>query len=272
MRAIAANLACAPSTVSRELRRHRDPQSRYRPHTAHQAAAVARARSRGRRLSPAKPRRAAARGRTPTDQARDPVEPGADRRALAHGLPGPPPPTAMRGEPVPSHLRPRRGPDPPSEEMPSSPPSPTFPSRGGSLTWDQGKEMALHAHTAAATGMSVYFCQARSPWQRGSNENVNGLLRQYFHKATDPSVHTADDMRRVTDELNARPARRCSGPPRPASWKPYAQPLNRRSVASPPRPARRTVGPENLTKPRHRDRDRIVTASVVFRDSRWCPP
>jgi IS30 family transposase len=74
-----------------------------------------------------------------------------------------------------------------------------------SLTWDQGKEMALHAEVTAALGMPVYFCDKASPWQRPSNENTNGLLRQYFPKGSDLRVHSADDLTAVAAELNARP-------------------------------------------------------------------
>jgi IS30 family transposase len=80
-----------------------------------------------------------------------------------------------------------------------------------SLTWDQDAEMAQNAKLRVDSGLEIYFCDPQSPWQRGSNENTNGLLRQYFPKGTDLSRHSTGELEAVAHAVNTRPRRRSDG-------------------------------------------------------------
>ena len=94
-----------------------------------------------------------------------------------------------------------------------------------SLTWDQGAEMAQHPQLRIDTGLQVYFCDPQSPWQRGTNENTNGLLRQYFPRGTDLARHDAEDLAAVAAALNSRP-RKTLG------WRTPAEILNEHLAAA----------------------------------------
>jgi IS30 family transposase len=87
-----------------------------------------------------------------------------------------------------------------------------------SLTWDQGAEMAQHTQLRIDTGMQIYFCEPRGPWQRCTSENTNGLLRQYFPKGTDLTRYGADQLAAVANALN-------NGPRKTPGWKTPAQKL-----------------------------------------------
>ena len=104
-----------------------------------------------------------------------------------------------------------------------------------SLTWDQGIELARHAEITFALNMPIFFCDPHSPWQRGSNENTNGLLRQYFPKSTDLSGHTPAHLAAVAAELNARPRKTLNwDSPAEALARLLSRPITTNGVATTP--------------------------------------
>src|SRR6266536_771327 len=173
VRAIAERLGRSPSTISRELRRNRDPGSgRYRPFTAHKLAAQRRARPRAGKIA-----RDEALRQVVQDRLEKRWSPQQISRALRAEFPGEAARHVVHETIYQAVYRPELGGL--SRELPAR----VLRTRlRRPLTWYQGKEMALHAEVTAALGMPVYFCEKASPWQRPSNENTNGLLRQYFPK------------------------------------------------------------------------------------------
>ena len=102
------------------------------------------------------------------------------------------------------------------------------------MTWDQGTELARHKDITLATDLAIYFCDPHKPWQRGSNENTDGLLRQYFPRSTDLTVHTPARLLDVATELNGRPRKPSATAPRQKHSSSYSRTRNDRLLRRPP--------------------------------------
>jgi hypothetical protein len=133
-----------------------------------------------------------------------------------------------------------------------------------SLTWDQGTEMACHQDFTRRTLIPVYFCDPASPWQRGSNENTNGLLRQYFPKGTDLGVHSPEHLAMVAAELNRRPTRNLGGGGVPwSTWLDWLHP--RRSH----KPLQRPLKSACLKLPSFKSLGRRYSLATMNKQNGW---
>ncbi|HEY2657322.1 MAG TPA: IS30 family transposase [Solirubrobacteraceae bacterium] len=217
VRRIAEQMGRAPSTISREIRRNSDPDGRYRPHQAEQAARRGAGKPRTRRRRRRRLQGLWRRGRLTAMrmiderpvEVQDRVEAGHWEGDLVMGAGN----RSAIGTLVERTTRylvllpfhdgiattdgVRQAITDALESVPAG--------LRRTLTWDQGKELAQHQRITVATGAAVFFCEPHSPWQRGSNENMNGLLRDYFPKGTDLSVHTVEDVARIAAQVNDRP-------------------------------------------------------------------
>ena len=267
-RGIARELGRSPSTVSREIERNSDAHGRYRPHHAEQAARLRAQKPRRRRIAgDGVPRDVVARltAMTMIDQRPIEVE---DRVQAGHWegdlIVGPGNRWAIgtlverttrflvllhMPEGVPTTATVRQAVSSTFAALPEA--------LARTLTWDQGKELAHHQQITASTATQVFFCEAHSPWQRARNENMNGLLRDYFPKGTDLSVHSAEELTRVLSSSTSDPARHWGGPGPPTCSRPRSPPPER----SPPAGASWRSAPSSAPAFRRPSRPSTATTS-----------